>query len=331
MNLDEMKKLLEKRNKGSEEGSGGGGGFEFINLPKEANIETKLRILVHKDAQLPGRIVGFHYNLPGDNKRHRCLAADAVSCPICKVVQEYNHLEDIVSPYRKSNKSYMNALKVDNATGKFENKVKILGGGEFNLFWLMENILNDDVGDITDPRTGSNVTFKRKKEGGAFDRIVGRKSYPISESEDELKQLVESCTNLEQVWKKPDDKMQESAKEAADLLKKHIEHRMTSMDSGTGAEADKAKDVENKHFGGETEGKKETFSKPAEESNNSSDDSKGQSPEGKSESSNEASGSSVDAPDESVADCYGKKHGEIDEMTCLTCVFEEDCKSAQGL
>ena len=218
---EQLKKREEERTKNS------GVQFNWVNMPDDGEIGIRFLPPVH-DASLPGIVVSKHYDIP-ERGSINCLAPYDIRCPICEVLNKFSD-KISVDNWMAAPSSYFNVL-VKGDREYDENTVYLMRSSEYTYYWLLEQIINPDVGDITDPKTGSKVTFKRKSYKGAFDRIIARQSVPIAESDEAINKILESTYNLQEIWKVPDTIYINTAIEFAKSLENEIKRRLQEIES----------------------------------------------------------------------------------------------------
>lgn len=218
VDLQEIRNLLEKRKE--ERVSQGDSDILWASLPREKDKEFRVRFLppCPKDAGgVPGKIIKKHYNLPEVGSL-TCMKTHGKECKICNVIEEFRHKSANIEEYEPWSKAYHNVLIYGNSDHE-EGVVHLLGSSEYNFWWVLEQLVNPDVGDITDIKDGSTVTFSRKSDGGALTRVVGRKSFPIADSKEEMDKILDSMYSLDEIWSEPDEEYLKKISTAAEALR----------------------------------------------------------------------------------------------------------------
>lgn len=209
--------------------------LRFVKVPPLG--ELKIRFLPPMEGQkLPGRRIWKHYNMP-DVKAVTCLQTFGKTCPICKVVEDMRHKMDAsIEDFESKGSTYFNVLILDgvDSDGKQCNpKIPyLLNCGEYNYWWLLDQISNVDVGDITDPMTGASVIFRRKKKNGPLDRIIARTSSPIASTEEGVQEILSQMFDMNKIWKEPDDEYLQKILMTAKALKIQFQETIERL-SGT--------------------------------------------------------------------------------------------------
>lgn len=332
VDLEAAKAMLASRPKSSSSSNGNSQSLRFLKVPPTGEI--KLRFLPPIEGKkIPGKLVWKHYHMP-DIKAVTCLRTYDKTCPVCKVVEDFRLKMDdeTISDFESKVSAYFNVLVLE---GGFDTNGKpcnpklpyLLNCGEYNYWWLLDQISNPDVGDITDPITGSSVVFRRKKTNGALDRIIARQASPIASSDEEVEAILSQMFDMDKVWKNPDDEYLQKVLMTAKALKLQLQERIESLSSNPVTEAVNApkpeapapkqevqpsEDVEQPES--KAEEKVEAKSKPAP------------APEKKKEEAKPAS-----TPDKvngfakpaNAKPCFGQ-HKDCDE--CLECEDELECE-----
>lgn len=229
IDLEYAKAVLEGRPASS--GSGGGGDILWYQLPKEGSVKVRLLPPVG-DEKLPGKLVYTHWNIPGIN-RIVCFKTFGKPCPCCDMLAQFSNRLS-TEDWDPLAKAYFNALIQDDST--VDPKVpRILGtNGDYNLYWVIEQLLDKDIGDISDPRTGRGIKFHRKQKGGSFDRILLNNS-PIADTNDEIEFILSKSYNFNTIWKLPTEDEYKEIMSAIGNLKKMIEDKLLVLQSTNSA------------------------------------------------------------------------------------------------
>jgi len=231
--------LLEQKKKEKSDGGGGGGvDKRWARMPDTG--ELKVRFLPpYEGDPVPGMVIHKHYNLPKHDKipgNITCFKTWGLDCPICSVIEEYKdrtNLDDF-----SGTSAYFNVLVLES---KEHNPALpyILQTSGYTYEWLLQQVLNSEVGDITDVEDGANVTFVRKKKKGAFERIISRRSSPIADSTEKIDNILGEMYDMKKIWRNPDDNYFNIAEELAKKLREIIEDRLIRLGSNA-AGTDKA-------------------------------------------------------------------------------------------
>lgn len=228
VDLDEIRKMLKKREEEKKNNGGGGGrDFNWVEMPEDGEIKIRFLPPVG-NAPLPGIVVRKHYDLPEKGSLN-CLAQYDMRCPICEVLEKFADKINI-DTWSPGSASYFNVNVVDHPKHK-NGEVYLLRSSEFTYYWLLEQIVNPDVGDITDPRTGSNVTFKRKSHKGSFERTIGRLSVGIAPTEEGIKAILDSAYNLQEIWRTPDTAYVNTVITCAEALNAELTRRIQMLEN----------------------------------------------------------------------------------------------------
>lgn len=222
--------LNKKKKEKTDSGKGGFGDRRWFKLPDMG--EVKLRFLPPIEGDpVPGMIVYKHYNLPdheGLKGNITCFKTWNAECPICKVIEEFqDNFKDKLSDFYGAS-SYFNVLVLDQA-GFDPTLAYILQSSDYTYEWVLSQVVNAEVGDITHVLDGANVTFRRKKKKGAFDRIISRRSSAIANTDDEIDDILDSMYDLKKIWRSPDDNYLNIAEDLAEELTGIIKERLLKM------------------------------------------------------------------------------------------------------
>ena len=203
----------------------------FWNPPQSAKIIARARFLPYLDQAIPGKIIHRHRNLPGQFPKIACLRKYGMSCPLCDIVEKYRSVTESVWKWEKIEQAICHVLPLeplrDGDNVYDPKKAHFFVASAYQLEWLVEQMYNPQTGDITDPRTGSAVVFKRKADGKAFERSVERLPSPIGATEAEILEILATRQDADKVWKTPTDQDAINAQLAA----KEIERMLSSLPS----------------------------------------------------------------------------------------------------
>lgn len=251
INFGKAQEILDKRKKdreGRSDVGSGGSKVNWYNLPDNGQLRVRFLPPLGDNA-VPGKIVHKHYNMPkhkGINGNITCFRTYGRECPICNVLDEYrDRLGAKQLQEFSASLSFFNVLILGKEDVDPE-QVFVLKASDYNYEWLLQQLVNVEVGDITDPTDGANVTFKRKSEKGAFERIISRRSSPIAASQEKIDTILDSMYDLDAIWKDPDDNYYNIANEIADGLRDVIEERLIRMaQTGEAEKKQPVKEVQN--------------------------------------------------------------------------------------
>ena len=239
MFLDDLREALEER--GSTQESSGGGSktdYRWYYPPFEKKDRSVVRVLPrweeNKAEPWPGVFVSYHYNLLPDKykkKKALCLKTHGMDCPICSVIaaiEPYAQgVTDALDKYRPIEKSYMNVLVVEDTRQEHQDTPSdipyIMGPlSGYTLEWICNSLLDPEIGNFIDPKSGSNVIFKRESDGGKFSRQIARAQTPIAPTQEEIDEILANSYDLKGIWRKPDDnfikRINDRAKQIAETL-----------------------------------------------------------------------------------------------------------------
>lgn len=228
VDLAAARKLLEKRDgeKHSEGGGNSNNDLLWYNIPKDG--ECKFRVAPpYEGAGIPGKLVYKHYNIP-EKDNCTCMKTWDEPCEICDTLKKYEHEADIIADYTYGVRSAVNVEVISdprNTSTHIEfppDKWHILMSGDYTLIWLIEKILDPDAGDVTDPKDGHDVIFKRKKFNGQIDRSIALRPRPIAATNEVIQDKLNNIPNLDKIWRTPDDNFRKYVAECAILVENAI-------------------------------------------------------------------------------------------------------------
>lgn len=137
---------------------------------KSTDEKQKVRLVPyqHDDGSGPFIEVNFHYNIAG----HRSLVCPnhtyGTPCPICELAEEFKALGSkdsykIYKQYVAKQRTYSPVV----VRGSEEDGVKLWGYGVTIYEELVEKFLDTDWGDLSDVKTGRDLTVWSIPKGGA--------------------------------------------------------------------------------------------------------------------------------------------------------------------
>jgi len=185
---------------------------------KEKNL---LRILPPwEGSEIFFRRVFYHFSLNPAGKNHVCFRNSwSKMCYICIAygrVWEVNPKMNM----RWRNVAYVNAIdRYDEDKG---NQIVPLSIGTFN--WLISMMCDDDFGDITDPKKGSDLKILKESTGPEAKDLVYKPSLinqgtPIHKDPKIAEKWIKSMYKLDTIFKPPNkEKVQANLKAANDFL-----------------------------------------------------------------------------------------------------------------
>jgi hypothetical protein len=217
-----------------------------------------------------------HFELPPDKQVYRCLSTwNLESCSFCRVIEElFEEIPDIDLGRQLGSLNHYGNIIDRNGDSvwqpcRFTPKI-------YN--WVMTQIDNPKIGDITDPDDGFDLTIKkakkRGKKGGTFIEytpgLIPNK-IPLDDDGDYIDTLLENLPNLENVFPEPPDEelkeMEGAAKRMkAYYLKKYDVGNYSSSSSGS-RERRYQSSSQNKVEEEKNESKRRYGSKSSEKSN----------------------------------------------------------------
>lgn len=228
----DMNEALNRLNKikGERKGSNKGD-IRWAKLPDVGKLRFRiLPPLEHE--KLPGKVVSTHYNMPESegvrNGAFKCLKTWGYECPVCSCIDSFDDLPDKKRSDLSGSYAYFNVLIYDSNEYE-EDTVYILKTSEFTYSWLLQQVVNSEVGDITDPDTGSTVTFKRDEKGSKWERTIARRQTAISDDPETYDRIMSERYDLAKIWPEPDDSLYNNAVTLAVKLQNLLDSRMSDL------------------------------------------------------------------------------------------------------
>lgn len=203
----------------------------WAKLPETGKL--RFRILPPLDHEkLPGMVVRTHYNMPESegvrNGAFKCFKTWGYECPVCSCIDSFGNLSDKERGELSGSYAYFNVLIYD-STEYEEDTVYVLKTSEFTYSWLLAQVVNSEVGDITDPDSGSTVTFKRDDKKSKWERTIARRQSPISDDAATYERIMNSRYDLSKIWPEPEDSAYNNATTLATKVQNLLDSRMTDL------------------------------------------------------------------------------------------------------
>lgn len=182
MDISKLQKRLEKL----QEKSGEGRNIWF----KSSEEKTKLRLVPYPHAEdgAPFIEAYFHYNIAGVRSIVCPKMTHGQPCPICELADEFKNMgtKDSWKMFKKlapKLRTYSPVL----IRGKEEDGVKLWGYGVTIYEALIEKFLDSDWGDLSDPKTGRDLTvWTIKKDGPGNDTDFDKPKMDVSPNQSVL-------------------------------------------------------------------------------------------------------------------------------------------------
>jgi len=258
-----------KSGQGSKSGNRSGkDNINWFSIPNEAETEVILRFLPAIPGQdLPGKIVKTHFGLP--DVEGKTWNIDSLvdyigdKDPVERVLNKYRDLLN-TEDYEFAEKVCFNVLvKSVKIKGKVVEKDKngvpydpsvvrvMTSYGQHNYFWVLERIVDPEMGDVTDPKTGYWFKFKREQKDKKLSRDVipyhakdfkAEFGTAIADSEEGIEKLLGEMVDFNKIWTKPSDEYVKKARDVAHKLDLYLEKRLAELDAH--AEANDSTPVE---------------------------------------------------------------------------------------
>lgn len=203
-----------------------------------------------KGKPFPGKLVYKHYQIPGKMTSATCLATHDIECPICQLLAEYEGRLDL-KDWAGASRAWV-VCRVVRVTDEHGNDMKhdyktdeptIVPFSEFNHDWMLNQFINPEVGDITDPKAGHSITKYRATPGGKFEKTISLKPTPLGDTDEMTTKLLSEQYDLDEIWKSPDDNYLKKLKGCAAAIKDVIENRLMTLASDATDTAKSATDT----------------------------------------------------------------------------------------
>lgn len=231
VDLEEIRSRLQGRNNGKINGGTQQNREKatWWKLPIEVG-ESKVMFLPPVNSGTPGKIQFTHWNVPEVN-RLTCLKTFDKTCPICEMIKEFGNKvpEDIIKGYVAQERAVHNVLVLDNPKIP-PNQPVVLVSSPYNYWWLLEQILNPDVGDITNINDNHSVIFKRVQRAGKMERSIALKGRPIANTQAEIDDIISKCVDFNKLWVYSEE-LESNLKVAADAIYQDLSAKMSVVSS----------------------------------------------------------------------------------------------------
>jgi len=191
LNLDKYREIYKKKISGQKD-------EKFVTL---ADGDTRVRILPPKtNDQLIYFEFGSHYI---DSNSYTCPQVTYKKpCPLCdfakKLFSTKNEADrQIALDVRAKKRYFFNCI----VRGEENKGVRILAVGVKLYTKIIEALVNEEIGDITDPKNGYDLVIKKKQIGGYanYDSSeFARKSSLLSDNIEEIKKWYAERFDLEE-------------------------------------------------------------------------------------------------------------------------------------
>jgi len=239
MSLDQnyLKRILDQKKKEFFKGDE----KRYYKIPNDTTPVT-LRILpphpLMKDQNIPGAFIRQHYKIPHkDVKVFPCYRTWGLECGLCAELQKWSTRGVPTDLWESSDSAVMNALVIDDKTQNPPINPKqpyIFQGRTNDLTWLIGQMIDPQIGNLTDIKTGSNVIFAREKAGGKLTRTFARMSTPIAPTDAEMQLILSQMYNFDSLYRLPDDERHKKYLEGIESLKFALETRAMQVTQPNG-------------------------------------------------------------------------------------------------
>tara|TARA_Y100000310_G_scaffold242901_1_gene247152 strand:+ start:217 stop:975 length:759 start_codon:yes stop_codon:yes gene_type:complete len=229
------------------ENKGGGTNYmdSFYQIPEGVSY---VRLLPPKDEE-----TGLFYaetkihriELPGDEKRNvHCRKIHNEPCPLCDAYYELWNVSKANKEDWKTGDYAQKARSIKprsrfymNVVDRNEGGVKIFSVGEILFKKIVNIMLDEDIGDITDLKTGRDfkIVRNRKGEWPDYSESNVRIKQEAAGSDKEIAEWMDSLHNIQGLVKL----------EEFDSVLKYAQHYLPSLATGVGLEEDEVEDTSN--------------------------------------------------------------------------------------
>lgn len=216
-----------------------GSGFSDVKFAKLANssgAELKVRILPPlENERVPGLDVFKHPNVPYQQYDAirgfpTCMKTWGQKCPVCGVLEEYRDQFDGSKWFSDFSLHSFYVNVIIRGSDKYpENVVHLLQCPSYTGVWLLESLLNDEIGDFLDPFSGADVILRREKMGGKITRTISRRTSPVHKDEKIMQEILNSLYDCRKIWKTPDEEYLKAIDNIAQDLQEIIEDRIVNL------------------------------------------------------------------------------------------------------
>jgi hypothetical protein len=212
----------------------GGSEYRFVQLPKTGSM--KFQLLPPDENGRIGKVVGNHWNMTDkDGKPSKALCVEAtfpdvegIRCPICEEIRNGQTAGAKTEDWEVSSQAYLEAVihgggSDDNGPFKTD-EVVLLRVTEYSLIWVIQQLLDPDLGDWLDPKNSSIIKFEREKADGKWERKFLRATI-LGDEDNELKDKllgIHEGIKLQEIWKIPNDEAMDEIAGMAKRVRKQI-------------------------------------------------------------------------------------------------------------
>ena len=252
VNLDAIKEEAEKVKRESKSGSFGD--LVYFKFSKGDNL---VRIFPPYNMKgLIGKRRIQHFSCPPDNDVLFCLKSwedDFDSCPVCDEIERlYEKYPGVIDLGRQQSVSSYVVNLID--VNEIDRGVQI---GTFNpsLYnWVLQQILDAQIGDITDPEKGLNLKVSKEvkkgkggKEYTRYNKTLMPDRCPIHEDQEIVDMLIESMIDLDQVYSAPDEELLAELESKARLFGKYYDRKLGKDTSGSSVREDLKRKIQERN------------------------------------------------------------------------------------
>jgi hypothetical protein len=269
-----------------------------------------------------------------------CMKPYTGKCKVCDVLSDNRRdFKTIVEKSQANTNVWFQVAVTDdqnltwNKDGKEvrtkETEAYLMVRKPWDLDFLVEALLNPEKGDPIDIYKGHKVEYKRKKEGGAFERTMLIKPTPVAYTfidgefvpdEEKIKAILDDRLDLTKIYRTPDDEyVNKVVNVVADKLKDYFDDKRELLKDNQSEEASTIPKVEDEPAAPTKENTKEVEVSPEEATPSGAPDCYG-------DSDKFYSGySSFSEAKMDKENWTPEAKSQINE--CVGCLFDTDCKA----
>lgn len=267
---------------------------------------------------------GYHYNIGPDKKSVACRKMFGLGkCPICELVDSLFKTKDdddkkLAKDIRAKAKFFFNIYVEEANEEKYgDRKVFILGCTKTVFEQILGIIADPEWGDITDPKTGHNITIKKtgEKLGTEYATNASPKATPLP------KGIVAQMFDLDTELTADDYEKVKSVLEGEEVDDDEDDEDDDEKDAKKSSKSSKSKKEEPPAKSNKSKSKSK---EPEPDEDDDEDEDEEPAPKSKKSDKSKAKKAEPEPePDEDNPECFGE-HEEGDD-TCIECDCEDEC------
>lgn len=239
VNQDTIREFLNKQKSENKKNNQGGGDFFYYDLPKGIDKVKLLFLPPFGDEPMPGRLTKQHWSIPASPNTPKvlyCFSMYNADCPMCEMLSQYEGRLDLDDWVGKFN-TKLNVLVLSDPTytTRYNRQLDpkqphlLNANGSYTLEWLCENLINPEVGDITNPDKAYPFIFEREKVEGKFKRQISLHPIAVGDTPEERTQILSKMYDFKKIYKSPDDVYLQKMKDAVIKVRDVIENKILTL------------------------------------------------------------------------------------------------------